>query len=92
MTISSKARSLITFIKRLGRDVRGEDETHQSLGISRMGKVAIVAVALAGTAGTIASVSNNSSSAATNTSQNINSVTGATAVGATPVKAAFKAQ
>lgn len=88
-TLSAKARSLVTFIKRLGTDVRGEDETHQSLGISRMGKVAIVAVALGGTAATMAAVNNNSASAASNTSQKINSVTGAAATAAATVAPAF---
>ncbi len=90
-TFSTKAAALVTFIKRLGRDVRGEDETHQSLGISRMGKVAIVAVALGGTAATMAAVNNNSASAASNTSQKINSVTGAGATAAPTVAPAFAA-
>jgi hypothetical protein len=89
-TISIKARSLANFIKRLGRDDRGEDETHQSLGISRMGKVIIVGTALIGTAGTMAAVSNNSSATATTTSQQIGSVNGTTMTQAAPVSAALK--
>lgn len=88
-TLNAKTRSLVTFIKRLGRDVRGDDETNGSLGLSRAGAVAIAAVAIAATAATTAALSNSTNSATSNTSQKINSVTGAQAYTASTVAPAF---